>query len=52
MVYNRPYITLESLQLNKFCVNFLKNWRFMHFLKMLILRGELMRFIIYIDNVQ
>ena len=24
----------------------------MHFLKMIILRGELMRFIIYVDNVQ
>ena len=24
----------------------------MHFLKMIILKGELMRFIIYVDNVQ
>ena len=24
----------------------------MHFLKMIVLRGELMRFVIYVDNVQ
>ena len=35
-----------------FCVNFLKNWRLTHILKMIFLKGELMRFITYVDNVQ
>ena len=35
-----------------YCVNFLKSWRFMHFLKMIILRVELKRFIIYVGNGQ
>ena len=45
-------IRCSLLNFSKFCVNFLKNCRLMHFLNMIILRGELMRFIIYVDNVQ
>ena len=41
-----------AFHFNKFCINFLNNWRFIHFLKSITLRGEFLRFIIYVDNEQ
>ena len=40
-------VQFYSLQFNKFGAIFLKNWRHMHFLKMIILSGKLIRFITY-----
>ena len=43
---------LLSLHFFTFCVNFLKTLAIHHVLKMIILRRKLMRFIIYVDNIQ
>ena len=44
--------TMISLHFNTFCVKFLKTLATYYFLKMIILNGKLMRFNIYVDNVQ